>query len=381
MVFISLSTFETLIKKNRVCSGLYQINLKRYKTCDTIFSSLSEIQRNIMRKNIRCFLHPWIYVVSVVLILCSCGDKQNKKWFTIYGGAIGGSFSQFAGGIDQIVKHSEANLKISIVASAGSVENTRRVNEDQNALGVVFASESSLGYHGQEVFAEGKPKSNIRMVTLLYFAYGQFSTLKNSDVHEFEDIVGKKVACGAPGSGTAQTLERLARSAGIWDKFTPIYRGGTAGVQALQDGQVKGFMWLVSVPNSAIIELTTIKSIRMLDLDTPAKKYGFYEKYPFYFSGKLPEGAYEGKVEPVKTIVMPTVLIANKAVPEETVYTILKHVYTPDGHQTMLKTNQAAAAMTIENAPRAFVIPLHSGAYKFWSEQGVEIPEHAMPVD
>lgn len=334
-----------------------------------------------MRKNIHHFLHLWIYIIFVGLIFSGCGDKQNKKWLKIYGGVIGGSFSQFAGGVDQIVKHSELDLKISVVASAGSIENTRRVNKDQNALGVVFASESSLGYHGQEIFAEEGSKTNIRMVTLLYFAYGQFSTLKNSDVHKFEDIVGKKIACGAPGSGTAQTLERLARSAGIWDNFKPIYRGGTAGAQELQDGQVKGFLWLVSVPNSAIIELTAIKSIRMLDLDTPAKKYGFYEKYPFYFSGSLPEGAYEGKVEPVKTILMPTVLIANKAIPEEIIYTILKHVYAPEGHQTMLQTNQAAADMTIENAPRAFVIPLHSGAYKFWSEQGVEIPERAMPVD
>lgn len=334
-----------------------------------------------MRKNIYHFLHLWIYIIFIGLIFSGCGDKQNKKWLRIYGGVIGGSFSQFAGGIDQIVKHSELDLKISVVASAGSIENTRRVNKEPNTLGVVFASESSLGYHGQEIFAEEGAKTNIRMVTLLYFAYGQFSTLENSDVHQFEDIVGKKIACGAPGSGTAQTLERLARSAGIWDNFKPIYRGGTAGAQELQDGQVKGFLWLVSVPNSAIIELTAIKSIRMLDLDTPAKKYGFYEKYPFYFSGSLPEGAYEGKVEPVKTILMPTVLIANKAIPEETIYTILKHVYAQEGHQTMLQTNQAAADMTIENASRAFVIPLHSGAYKFWSEQGVEIPERAMPVD
>ncbi len=334
-----------------------------------------------MLKRTHRFLHPWCYVVFIVLILFGCGDKLNKKWLTIYGGVIGGSFSQFAGGVEQIVKHSETDLRISVVASAGSVENARRVNEEQNALGVVFASESSLGYHGQEVFSEEGPKTNIRMVTLLYYAYGQFSTLENSNIHQFEDIVGKKVACGASGSGTAKTLERLAESAGIWDKLTPFHRGGSAGAQALQDGQVRGFLWLVSVPNSAIIELTAIKSIRMLDLDTPAKKYGFYEKYPFYFSGKLPEGAYEGKVESVKTIVMPTVLIANKAVPKETIYTILKHVYTPEGHQMMLKTNQAAAAMTIENAPKAFVIPLHSGAYKFWSEQGVEIPTHAMPVD
>ena len=340
-------------------------------------------------------LHISISVALAALVaLYGCSDKkssekaatgdatsQKKEWLSIMGGVIGGSFSQFAGGVSHILTHQESHIKISVEASAGSIENTRRVNDDPEALGVVFASESYLGYHGQEIFEEEGPKINIRMVTLLFIAYDQFSTLANSDVHQFEDIVGKKIASGASGSGTAQTLERLSKLAGIWGEFTPIYKGGTAAAEALQDGQVEAFQWLVSVPNSAVIQLTTIKSIRMIDLDTPAKKYGFYEKYPFYLSGSLPEGAYEGKVEPVKTIVMPTVLITNKAVSEETIYALLKHVYSAEGHQSMLQTNQAAADMTIENGPKAFVIPLHRGAYKFWSEQGVEIPAHAMPVD
>lgn len=307
--------------------------------------------------------------------------SQKREWLNIQGGVIGGSFSQFASGISQIVKHHQPNIRISVVASAGSIENTRRVNKEKNALGVVFASESSLGYHGQEIFEKHGPKTNIRMVSLLYYAYGQFSTLENSKINKLEDIVGSKIACGAPGSGTAQTMERLTKAAGIWKQFKPIYRGGTAGAQELQDGQVKGFLWLVSVPNSAIIELTAVKSIRMLDLDTPAKKSGFYEKYPFYFSGSLPEGAYEGKVETVKTIVMPTVLIANQAISEETIYNILKHVYSTEGKKLMIQTNQAASDMTVENAPKAFLIPLHKGAYRFWKEQGAEIPQEAMPID
>ena len=335
-----------------------------------------------MHKKLQFFLSPCICLVTVLSIVFSgCGDKQNKNWLTIYGGVIGGSFSQFAGGINQVVKHREPTLKLSIVASAGSVENTRRVNEDKNALGVVFASESSLGYNGEEIFAEGGPKTDIRMVTLLYFAYGQFSTLHNSDIHHFDDIIGKKIACGAPGSGTAKTLERLAKAAGIWGQFTPIYRGGSPAAQELQDGQVKGFMWLVSVPNSAIIELTAIKSIRMIDLDTPATDHGLYDKYPYYYPASLPEGAYEGKVETVKTIMMPTVLIANKAVPDDIIYAIIKHIYSPNGHQVMVQTNKAASDMTLENAEKAFVIPLHNGAYKFWQEQGIEIPPQAMPVE
>ncbi len=335
-----------------------------------------------------------IFALMVYVVFYGCSDKQStekpktadtpsqeREWLSILGGAAGGSFSQFAGGIRQVLAKHEPHIKISVDGSAGSVENTRRVNEDPEALGVVFASESYLGYNGEEIFAEEGAKTNIRVVTLLFIAYDQFSTLANSDVHQFEDIVGRKIAAGASGSGTAQTLERLSKLAGIWGEFTPIYKGGTAAAEALQDGQVDGFQWLVSVPNSAVIQLTAIKSIRMLDLDTPAKKYGFYEKYPFYLSGTLPEGAYEGKVEPVNTILMPTILIAHKDVSDEAVYAILKHVYSPEGHQMMLLTNQAAADMTIENASKAFVIPLHRGAHKFWSEQGVEIPAHAMPVD
>jgi len=354
-----------------------------------------------MSKNPHHFLHAWICLVLVVLtVLSGCSDPQRdakkttgetessssaqgqeKEWLSIMGGAIGGSFSQFAYGISRIVTQHEPHLKISVEPSAGSIENTRRVNKNPETLGVVFAAESYLGYHGQEIFAEEGPKSNIRMVTLLFIAYDQFSTLANSDVHQLEDIIGRKIACGSSGSGTAQTLERLTKLMGIWGKFTPIYKGGTAGAESLQDGQVAAFQWLVSVPNSAVIQLTTIKSIRMIDMDTPAKKYGFYEKYPFYLPGVLPEGAYEGKVEPVKTILMPTVLITHKAVREETIYAMLKHVYTPETHQALIEMSQAAADMTIENGPKAFVIPLHRGAYKFWNEQGVEIPRHALPVD
>ena len=342
--------------------------------------------------NLRCV--SMAAALIALLNFSGCSDKQagkqaetgeaaapKKEWLSILGGVMGGSFSQFAGGITRVLADKEPHLKISVNASAGSVENTRRVNDDPEALGVVFASESYLGYHGREIFEAEGPRTNIRVVTLLFIAYDQFSTLADSDIYQFEDIVGKKIAAGASGSGTAQTLERLSRLAGLWGEFTPVYKGGSAAAEALQDGQVQGFQWLVSVPNSAVIQLTAIKSIRMLDLDAAAKKYGFYERYPFYLSGRLPEGAYEGKVEPVNTILMPTILIANKAVSEETIYKLLKHLYSPEGHQAMLQTNQAAADMTIANGPKAFVIPLHRGAYKFWKEQGVDIPADARPVD
>lgn len=307
--------------------------------------------------------------------------KKEKIWLSILGGATGGTFSPFAAGIGNVVSKAESHIKISVEASAGSIENVRRVNSSPEYLGVAFASDAYLGYHGQEVFAEEGMKENIRVVTLLYIAYNQFSTLANSDVHQFEDIVGKKIAMGAAGSGSAQTLERLATLAGIQGEYTPIYKGGMSGGNALRDGQVAGFQWLVSAPNAAILEVATIKSIRLIDFDVPAKKYGFYEKYPFYLSGTLPGGVYKGIDQPVNTLLMPTLLIAHKDTDEEIIHTMLKRVYSTEGHETLVHTHHAAKDMTMENAPTAFVTPLHRGAYRFWNEQGVDIPEVAQPID
>ena len=308
------------------------------------------------------------------------GQKKKQIWLSILGGAVGGTFSPFAGGIGSVVSKAEPNIRISVEASAGSIENVRRVDSGGDYMGVAFASDVYLGYHGQEVFAKEGAKENIRVLTLLYIAYNQFVTLAGSDVHQFEDIVGKKVAMGAAGSGSAQTLERLAKLAGIHGKFTPIYKGGTAGGDALRDGQVDGFQWLVNAPNSAVIYVSEIKSVRLIDFDAPAKKYGFYEKYPFYLPGTVPEKAYKN-VQPVNTFMMPTVLIAHKGISEETVYAILQRIYDQAGHQTLITTTPAAKDMTPENAPKAFVIPLHRGAYRFWTERGVEIPAAAQAVD
>ena len=301
---------------------------------------------------------------------------------TILGGTPGGSFAPFAAAVKDIVTPHESQLVIAVKSSPGSVANTRSVNENWNYLGIAFASETYLGYHGQEVFAQEGPQTNIRAVTLLYMAYAQAAVLADSDIQQFEDLAGKKVASGEIGSGSAQTIERLATSAGIWDQITLLYKGSNEGAAALQAGEADVFQMLVGVPNDAMAQLAMTNEIRMLDMDTPAQASGFYGKYPFYQPGALPAGAYGGKVEPVNTLLMPTLLIAHKDTSAEVVYTILKRIYTAEGWQALqAATGGAAASMTVENAPNAFVIPLHSGAYQFWKEQGVSIPEAAMPEE
>ena len=320
--------------------------------------------------------------VQKPLMTTDTDDAAETTVFTILGGTAGGSFLPFATAVSTIAAQDESQLEIAVETSAGSVENTRRVNESPTSLGIAFASESHLGYHGQEVFAEEGAKTNIRAVTLLYTAYAQTAVLADSDIHQFEDLVGKKIASGRMGSGSAQTIERLMKSAGIWDQITLLHQGFNEGAAALQAGEADAFQMLVSVPNDAMAQLAATNEIRMLDMDAPAQASGFYEQYPFYLSGTLPVGAYDNKVAPVNTLLMPALLIAHKDIPAEIVHAILQQVYRPDGLQALREaTGGTADITTIENAPEAFVIPLHPGAYQFWNEQNLSIPAPAMPID
>lgn len=321
-------------------------------------------------------------MIQELLITEDVPEASETTTVTILGGTPGGSFTPFAHAVSNIATQNQSKLEIAVEASPGSVANTRRVNENQDYLGIAFSSESYLGFHGQEVFAEEGAKTNIRAVTLLYIAYSQTAVLADSDIHQFEDLVGNTIASGRIGSGSAQTIARLATSAGIWGEFMVVHKGSDEGATALRTGEVNAFHMLVSVPNDAMAQLAATNDIRMLDMDAPAQASGFYDQYPFYLSGALPVDAYGDKVETVNTLLIPTLLIAHKDMSAEIVYAILQRVYTSEGLQAMRDaTGGAAADMTPENAPKAFVIPLHQGAYQFWSEQGHTIPAHAMPMD
>ena len=65
---------------------------------------------------------------------------KSREWLSILGGVqqAGASHNLPEASVKLLAKH-EPHLKISVDGSAGSVENTRRVNEDPEALGVVFA--------------------------------------------------------------------------------------------------------------------------------------------------------------------------------------------------------------------------------------------------
>lgn len=295
------------------------------------------------------------------------------------GGPVGGAFQTFANAMSLIVADANENLELSAEGTGGSGENLRSVNSNDVQYGISYAGDVYLGGLGQ-LPDDPVEYTNVRPVAALYGGRVHLVVTAASGITSIADLEGKRIAPGNAGSGAAISAERFFTHTGLWDKMNIEFLGYSQAASAMGDGQLDGFWILAAFPNSSVTEATTVTDIKLLDLDTPAKETGFYEAMPFYAPTMLDGGTYEGVPEDVPSFQDTAIWIANKDVPDELVYNALKAVFSEDGLKRMVEAHPAAAEMTIETGVNGIPVPLHPGAYKFWSEQGIEIPDKIKPA-
>ena len=316
-----------------------------------------------------------VFIVFLVISLIAGGSVlAAKKRLAFGGGPTGGTFQYFANGIAIMLSKSIANLEVSSEGTGGSAENLKRLNSGDIDFGIVYSVDMWLGEKGQ-LPEDTRVYNKVRPMSYLYGAPAQLVVRADGGITDVMQLEGKKVAVGNAGSGAALSAQRLFESLGLWNKIQPQFLGYSAAASALSDNKIDGFWVLVGYPNASIIEASTTNDIRLIDLDKAANESGFYEKFPAYSSTRIPAGTYKGQDQDVATFQDSTLWCTREGVDDEIVYEALKVVYSPEGLEQMVKAHKAAEEMSIETGIMGIPLPLAKGAEKFWTEQGVEIPE------
>lgn len=290
---------------------------------------------------------------------------------TIKGGQISGAFNRVASGWAAFITKDVAGVKASAESSAGSLDNTRTVNAGKADMGIVFASDLYQGYRGQGSFK--KANDNVRYVTFLFGSVGHFVVPADSTIKKLADIKGKTISMGGPGSGSAKNLTKLLEHVGLWGSFKDVYLGKKSSA-ALVDGKVAAYNWHPGIGSGFIKKTANSIKIRFVDLDAPAKATGFYKKFPYFAPTTIPKSAYPNVDSDTMTIGTGTLMIANKNVPADVVYNVLKNIYAAKGKEFLKAAiGGRANQMTIANGLKNLVAPLHPGAEKFWKEMGKKL--------
>jgi len=316
----------------------------------------------------------YLLLPAAVIAGFSPAYAQKVDRLNFVGGPPSGVFGIFATGIGTYLSKNVPNLDVSITATGGSVENIRRVNGGEAEMGLSFASDVHEAYFGQEQF-KGKPLTNFRAIGLVFFGVAHAITFADSGIRSAEDLAGKRVAVGTPGSGTFASAERVFRSLGIWDKINRIPLLGAQAGEAMSDGKADAYFWTGPEPDRVTMEAATKKPVRAIDIYTPASKTDFFKQYPYFARYIFPANSYKGISEETSTVGIPVIWYVNKDVPTALVQKMTDAVYNKDGHSHMLKVHAGSKDMVPAKALQGVTFPLHKGAEDHWRAAGVQIPE------
>ena len=293
------------------------------------------------------------------------------------GGPEGGTFQYFSNGIASRLSKMQADLEVSNMASAGSVENARRINSGEIDFGIAYSGDTYLARNGR-LTNDTKKYPNIEAMAFLYGAPAHLIVLEGSGINEVAELAGKRVAVGGAGSGAAAAAQRYFGALGLWDKMNVEFIGYSKAAAAIGDGLIDAMWVFAGFPNSSVIQAAASNKIKILSTYEDGEKGGAFEQYPFYAPITIPKGTYSGVDYDVQSFQDSALWVANKDVDPEHVYNALANIFTKEGLSYMVKVKSTAKAMSVKGALTGIVTPVHAGAQKYWKEQGLKLTMEQM---
>ncbi len=315
-----------------------------------------------------------ILVICLALGLASSALARTE-FISLGTGGTGGIYYPYGGGVAEIwSKHVEGVKAVAEVTGA-SVENVKLAHKGETVIGEVMGDVAAAGYKGLSKF-KGK-KHNILTLAVMYPNLLQVVALKKSGITNLEQVVGKRVSTGSPGSGTNFMSEAVLKAIGVDLKSYKDSRlSFTETANALRDGTIDVGFWSVGPGTSSILDLATTHEIHIITI-TPEQVKKVLSTNKTYSSVALGGGVYRGVDKPVPTIGVWNVMICQKSLKEDLVYKLAKALY--ENQDYLLKIHPSAAYTTPENAVKYSPIPLHPGTIKYLKEKGVKVPAKLMP--
>jgi len=287
------------------------------------------------------------------------------------GGPAGGTFQFMAAGISLYEPVREIpDFKVKAKATAGSVENLRKVHSGTYAMAVVYSGELYMGRNG---LLKDDPTryANVLAVGYFYGAPAQLVVRKDSGITKLSQLAGLNVGVGNEGSGAYANCERFLSHLGLWDKIQRHPMGYNDAAVSFSNNQLDAFWLFVGFPSGAAVMAAEHNDIDLIDLYQTAEANDFFKKYPFFSKVVIPAGTYKGVDRDVVSYQDSALWVANKDVPAEVVYTLLSLIYTDEGLAYMRRLKKTAEAMCVKDGIKGIVTPLHPGALKFWKEKGI----------
>jgi hypothetical protein len=294
---------------------------------------------------------------------------------TIYIGTAGvtGVYYPAGGAVCRLVNDYRARhgLQCSVESTEGSAANIAGIEAGDLDFGVVQSDLQYEASRGVGRFASAGAFEELRSVFSLHAEPFTVVALSNAGITTFDDLPGKRVNIGNPGSGQRATMEALMQAEG-WtgDSFALVTElDSTAQSQALAAQTVDAIVFTVGHPSGAIHEATKVADVRLIPVTGPAVD-GLIADAPYYAKAVIPGGFYRGTSSDTPTFGVRATLVTSTATSDEVVYQLVKSVF--EGFDRFRALHPALGQLDKrEMIKAALTAPLHPGAERYYREAGL----------
>ncbi|SFH60241.1 TAXI family TRAP transporter solute-binding subunit [Albimonas pacifica] len=312
----------------------------------------------------------------VALGLGAAAPAAAQTQLSIATGGTGGVYYPLGGGLAEVInKHVEGYSATAEVTGA-SVENMGLIALGDADLAIGLADTVSQAYAGTGRF-EGQQLPMVRGLASLYANMIHIVALKSSGITTLEDLRGKRVSIGAPGSGTEVNTAAILEANGIsYDDIEEQRLNFNETADALSNGDIDAGFWSVGAPTSSILNLATTQEIVIIAL-TPEQLAAASEADPTFAVSTLAGGTYTGVDADIDVLGIPNVLAVSSEMSDDLAYAITKAMF--DNIAELQAVHPAANQTTVEFTLKATPVPLHPGAIRYFEEIGATVPDRLRP--
>jgi len=310
-----------------------------------------------------------LFMMGLLLVGNSQAVAGDKVLLSIATSSTGGSWYPAGGAIASIINKYVPGVEASAHPSAASRENIRLIEKKKTDLGMVMPDVAFFAHSGTDIYKDKKPAKIAGLFTfwgidLLIIARA------DTDIHKIEDLKGKRVGFGPPGSGSEVMSGKILGEYGITYKdLKAQFISAPEQARALKDKSLDAAMYTIGTPAAAFVDLCTLNKCRLIPIEKEMMGK-LLKKFPYYSSSVILAKAYPQIETDTPALKWVGLVVVSEDMDTELAYNILKNV-SKDHLDEFMQCHAKAKGLTTEAMFTGMSIPWHPGAAKFWKELGL----------
>jgi TRAP transporter TAXI family solute receptor len=280
----------------------------------------------------------------------------------------GGGFPLYGGAFAEVMNQTDPTIAIEPRNTKGSAENIPLLEAGQLDLALVAGEPAYEAFMGI-----GRPRTNLKILTAIYSNPGMFVVRADSPYQTIRDLVGKRIAFGAKGSGLPILSRYMLDGLGLdQDKdFEAVYldRAGD-GPAMVEDGRVAA-LWGAGLGWPGFTTMAKSSGGARFIVPDADEIVRIRAKHNFLKPMVVAAGSYPKQSAPIHSLGSWSYVLVRPTLDDEVAYRLARTLHRAEAAlgDKLPQARETTAANTVAAAPSIDLI--HPGVLRYLREIGV----------